>query len=369
MDLTENFKKNDYICHVKGFGTILRESRKERGLTIKEVAQKNSIDTGLLSKIERGERLATRQQLDKFLSYFNLDAAATTVIWLSDKVFHELKDEPYAKEAIMMVNEEMASYQPSSTKISFDDEVLQLLLKVDELKAKWQEKKPLVGIQLEKMREHFDLNYTFESNKIEGNTLTLQETYLVVKEGLTIGGKTMNEHLEAINHSEAIDFIVNLVQKKELFSERVLKEIHYLILKEIDKSNAGRYRTVPVMISGSVHNPPQPYLVEKRMEEVFEFYNENYLSLHPVVLAAEMHERIVTIHPFIDGNGRTSRLVMNLILLMNGYTLAILKGDNRSRIEYYNALENTRLNNDRSIFHKLILNTAIDSLDQHIGLT
>ena len=118
-----------------------------------------------------------------------------------------------------------------------------------------------------------------------------------------------------------------------------------MILKGIDRKNAGKFRSVPVIISGSSHIPPQPFLVPRQMEIVFEFYRDNHLKLHPVIMAAEMHERIVSVHPFVDGNGRTSSLIMNLILLMNGYTLAIIDGKAGSRQEYYNALESVKLNN------------------------
>lgn len=218
------------------------------------------------------------------------------------------------------------------------------------------------------MREYFNLNYTFESNLIEGNTLTLQETHLVVNKGLTISGKSMKEHLEAVNHYEAIDFIIELVKNKEPFTERILKEIHYLILKGIDRANAGVYRKVPVIISGSVHKPPQPYLIDKQMEDVFAFYKANKNKIHPVLLAAEMHQKVVTVHPFIDGNGRTCRLIMNLILLQNGYTIANLKGNNTSRLSYYKTLEDIQVNNSTLEFNRLIINTTIDSLSEHIAL-
>jgi len=193
-----------------------------------------------------------------------------------------------------------------------------------------------------KIQEALAIEYTYESNRIEGNTLTLQETQLVIEKGLTIGGKPLKEHLEAINHNEAIDFIGELVKKESVLDESTLKQIHAIILKSIDRENAGVYRKVPVLISGSTHTPPQPYLLQKLMEDYFQFYEENSKSMHPVILAAEMHERLVTIHPFIDGNGRTSRLVMNLILLQHGYPIANIRGDSESRLKYYNALERSR---------------------------
>ncbi|MGC4059282.1 MAG: Fic family protein [Chitinophagaceae bacterium] len=187
-----------------------------------------------------------------------------------------------------------------------------IILNLSNLKLELDKFRPMDNA---KIQEALDIEYTYESNRIEGNTLTLLETQMVIEKGLTISGKSLNEHLEAINHNEAIDFIKDIVKNESELTESTLKQIHAIVLKSIDKMNAGVYRTVPVMISGSTFLPPQPYLLNKLMEDYFHFYQENKTKLHPVVLAAEMHERLVTIHPFIDGNGRTSRLIMNLILL------------------------------------------------------
>jgi Fic family protein len=184
------------------------------------------------------------------------------------------------------------------------------------------------------IKEALEVEFLYESNRIEGNTLTLRETQLVINEGMTISGKSMREHLEAINHKEAILFIDDLVSQKVDLSEYVLKQIHGIVLYGIDRENAGVYRKLPVAIAGSKHLPPQPYLLQDLMEDYFRFYNQEKDNLHPVVLAAEMHERLVTIHPFIDGNGRTSRLIMNLILLQYAFPLAIIGGDYDSRMAY-----------------------------------
>lgn len=239
-----------------------------------------------------------------------------------------------------------------------------ILQEINVLKAEFDQYRNLDNV---KIQEALAIEYTYESNRIEGNTLTLQETQLVIEKGLTISGKPLKEHLEAINHKEAIDFITDLVKEKEPLNERNLLQIHSIILKSIDKINAGRYRKVPVLISGSTHTPPQPYLVQKLMEDYFLFYEENKSSLHPVVLSAEMHERLVTIHPFIDGNGRTSRLVMNLILLQNGFPIANIKGDTESRMKYYNALENSRIDN-KAAFILLIAELVKESLDRRIKI-
>lgn len=221
----------------------------------------------------------------------------------------------------------------------------------------------------EKVAQAFDIEYTYESNKIEGNTLTLQETALVIEKGLTIGGKSLNEHLEAINHAHAIGFIKELATQNEPITERDLLQIHQLILQGIDNLNAGKYRNVQVLISGAKHIPPQPFLVPKEMESLFIWYNENKDQLHPIELSAEMHERLVTIHPFIDGNGRTSRLLMNLILLQNGFPIAILKGDTESRLKYYGALETSQTENDKQPFLNLIKENVRETMERIINVS
>ncbi len=232
-------------------------------------------------------------------------------------------------------------------------------------------------LQLDGLRKDLDnititealkVEFLYESNRIEGNTLTLRETQLVINEGITISGKSMREHLEAINHKEAILFVEDIVQQRIDFSEYVLKQIHALVLHSIDRENAGQYRRVPVLIAGSKHVPPQPYLLQSLMEDYFIFYNSHKDTLHTVVLAAEMHERLVTIHPFIDGNGRTSRLIMNLILLQKGYPLAIIGGDYESRMAYYNALEKVAVEADKASFVGLVAERVWDGLKRYIKI-
>jgi Fic family protein len=218
------------------------------------------------------------------------------------------------------------------------------------------------------IKEALTTEFLYESNRIEGNTLTLRETQLVINEGVTISGKSMREHLEAINHKEAILFVEDIVSKKLDFSPYLLKQIHALVLYAIDRENAGAYRKVPVLISGSQHIPPQPYLIESLMEDYFHFYEMNKNLLHPVVLSAEMHEKLVSIHPFIDGNGRTSRLVMNLILLQNGFPLAIIGGDYESRMAYYNALESVQTKKNNADFVLFITQKVKENLLRYLNI-
>lgn len=249
------------------------------------------------------------------------------------------------------------------------EEMKQLLSEVDAFKAQLSALRPLPEEALKKIQDALDIEYTYESNRIEGNTLTLQETALVVNEGVTISGKSMREHLEAINHAEAIDYIKDIAKKDIEISERTIKEIHALILHGIDRENAGRYRTVPVMISGSEHMPPQPYLIEKQMEDfIIKFQQMEKEKVHPVLIAAYLHDELVRIHPFIDGNGRTSRLLMNLYLLRNGYTLVTLKGSNEDKISYYKALEKSHIENKPEDFQKLVAEAEITSLKRYLSI-
>ncbi|MBP6068444.1 MAG: Fic family protein [Bacteroides sp.] len=245
--------------------------------------------------------------------------------------------------------------------------IKELLKEVDALKEQLSTLRPLPKEALKKIQDALDIEYTYESNRIEGNTLTLQETALVVNEGVTISGKSMREHLEAINHTEAINYIKDIAKQDIEISERTIKEIHALILHGIDRENAGRYRTVPVMISGSTHMPPQPYLIEKQMEDfMLRFQQMENEKVHPVLVAAYLHDELVRIHPFIDGNGRTSRLLMNLYLLRNGYIIITLKGSNDAKVNYYMALEKSHTEHLPENFQKLVVEAEITALRKYL---
>ena len=244
-----------------------------------------------------------------------------------------------------------------------------LLQECDTLKDRLSKIRPLPAEALKKIEEALAIEYTYESNRIEGNTLTLQETELVVNEGVTISGKSMREHLEAINHAEAIDYIKDFAKSDIEISERTIKEIHSLVLHGIDRENAGKYRTVPVMISGSRHIPPQPYLINKQMEDfMIKFREMEDQKIHPILIAAYLHDELVRIHPFVDGNGRTSRLLMNLYLLRNGYTIVNLKGSDDAKLGYYKALEVSHIDNTPEDFQRLVSEAEYVSLQNYLSI-
>lgn len=230
--------------------------------------------------------------------------------------------------------------------------------------------RPFCESEVEILNNYYDIEYTYHSNKIEGNTLTKNETNLVINKGITIGSKSLNEHLEAINHQEAIHYIRELADKNTDFLNADLLNIHYLILKTIRPKDAGKYRVQDVQITGSHHLPPPHFKIMDLMEDYFRFYQENKNKIHPVELSAEMHERLVTIHPFRDGNGRTARLVMNLILLKNGYPITIIEGENAKRLTYYNTLELTQIGKDpnKIQFKLLIANQVKEMMFNYLNL-
>lgn len=229
---------------------------------------------------------------------------------------------------------------------------------LDNLKQKLDSFRPLPKEILENLHEDLVLRWTYNSNAIEGNTLTLIETKVAL-EGITIGGKTMREHFEAINHREAILFVEELVQKKEQLSEWHIKSIHQLILKNIDDKNAGAYRKSNVIISGAEHIPPDYVHLQEEMEKFIEWYKIQAQKLHPVEKAARIHADFVKIHPFIDGNGRTARLLMNLELMKDGFPPVVLPVE--KRLEYYEALDKAHTKNDYSLFLELAIKLSEDS--------
>ncbi len=198
--------------------------------------------------------------------------------------------------------------------------------------------RPINKTILKKIRDNFQLEMTYNSNAIEGNTLTKKETFWVVNEGLTIKGKPLKEHLEAINHHEALGFLYEMIDKdkKNTISGNLIKQIHSLVVKESDSEIAGVYRNGDVFISGNDHAPPSGFEVQTEMEKLIKWLKKEKNNLHIVELSALLHHKLVAIHPFWDGNGRTSRIIMNILLMNAGYPMAIILKNDRKR--YYRIL-------------------------------
>ena len=344
--------------------TLLKNAREQKNIKTRELAQLIGIDQALISKFENGTRKPTRDQVAKLAQVLEIDYETLMVLWLKERILYEIGDDNLALRAMNMVSEAIENSYISRKSI-ISNNLKRILDEIDTLKASLNNFRELDSFRI---AQALELEYTFESNRIEGNTLTLRETDLVINEGLTISGKSMREHLEAINHVEAVAYIKQLIERNFSFNERELLSVHNLILRGIIPEDAGRYRKVQVMIKGSSHMPPQPFLVPKQMEDYFLWMEENKSKLHPVILAAEMHERLVTIHPFIDGNGRTSRLIMNLILLQNGYVIANIKGDYETRMQYYQSLETAQTSGNKEDFILLIAQIEKECMQRYLDI-
>ena len=237
-----------------------------------------------------------------------------------------------------------------------------LLEMIDQKKKELDTRRPLTEGEVARLTEEFTVEYTYNSNAIEGNTLTLRETDMVLR-GLTIDQKPLKDHMEAVGHKEAFDFVRELVQDNIPMSERVIQQIHYLVLAD-KKDDRGVYRRVPVRIMGAQHEPVQPYLIQPRMEQLMHSYAES--TEHIVTKLARFHIEFEGIHPFIDGNGRTGRLLVNLELMKAGYPPIDIKFTDR--MAYYNSFDAYHVNGDLSAMEKMFASYINERLDQYLAM-
>jgi len=239
-----------------------------------------------------------------------------------------------------------------------------LLEAIDVDKATLDAARPLPPYTLASLREKLTLEWTYHSNAIEGNTLTLRETKVVL-EGITVGGKTLREHFEATNHLDAILYLEAIVAKNESLSESHIRNIRALLLKSIDTSGAGSYRHENVVISGASTTPPDFMHLPAETSAMIGWHDQA-VNLHPVARAAELHTRFVKIHPFVDGNGRTGRLLLNFDLMKAGYPPAVIRTEDR--FAYYDALDEACVSGDYTAITKLVADSVQRSLDVYLVL-
>jgi Fic family protein len=235
--------------------------------------------------------------------------------------------------------------------------------KIDELRDRLKSMRPLNETELARLREEFMIENTYNSNAIEGNTLTLRETALILQEGITIAGKHIRDHLEAIGHRDAFKYVIELADANSPLSERVIKEIHSLVLMN-DAKNKGVYRRVAVAILGATHTPPPPYLVSEQMETLIADYSGLKQSKHAIEAIAEFHLRFEGIHPFIDGNGRTGRLILNLELIKASLLPINIKFTDRH--QYYDCFEDYADKHTHCALTRLISDYEMEELSKHI---
>ena len=233
---------------------------------------------------------------------------------------------------------------------------------IDRKMKELETRRPLTEGEVERLREQFVVEYTYNSNAIEGNTLTLRETDLVLR-GLTIGQKPLKDHMEAVGHKEAFEFVSELVKDKVPMSESIIKQIHYLVLAD-KKDDRGVYRRVPVLIMGVHHEPVQPYLIQPKMEQLLIDFAES--TEHIVTKLARFHIEFEGIHPFIDGNGRTGRLLVNMEFMKVGFPPINIKFTDR--IAYYNAFDEYHIKHNLSAMEKLFAKYVTERLDMYLKM-
>lgn len=237
-----------------------------------------------------------------------------------------------------------------------------LLEMIDRKKAELDSRRPLTEGEAERLTEEFVVEYTYNSNAIEGNTLTLRETDMVLR-GLTIAQKPLKDHIEAIGHKDAFYFVRNLVKDQVPLTESVIKQIHYLVLAD-KKDDRGVYRRIPVRIMGAKHEPVQPYLIQPQMEQLLETYKNS--TEHIIPRLAQFHIEFEGIHPFIDGNGRTGRLLVNLELMKAGYPPIDIKFTDR--IAYYNAFDEYHVKHNLGTMEKLFAGYVNERLENYLKI-
>jgi len=256
---------------------------------------------------------------------------------------------------------------PADAKKPIDGRFKELTLaelyeKIEVKKQELNKRRPFTKGELDQLNEDFMIEYTYNSNAIEGNTLTLRETALVLR-GLTIDKKPLREHLEATQHRDAFYYVCDLVSEKTPLNEKTIKEIHSIILND-RPADRGIYRNIPVRISGSTHIPPNYIKIPELMQDLLLRYNSNRITIKQI---AELHIRFECIHPFIDGNGRTGRLIANLELMKIGYPPVDIKFSDRN--EYYNALNEYDTTNKTDRFERMFATYILERIEEYLTLT
>ena len=239
-----------------------------------------------------------------------------------------------------------------------------LFMKIDALKAELDTKRPLTEGETQRLRDEFMVDFTYNSNAIEGNTLTLNETAMVLLEGMTIDQKSLKEHLEAVGHRDAFLYVEEIAKDTKI-TETVIKHIHSLIL--IDRpDDKGIFRRIPVTIMGAYTEPVQPYLIEPKITELLSENEKRKKKQHPIERIARFHLEFEGIHPFIDGNGRCGRLILNLDLIQNGYPPINVKYEDRQK--YYNAFDEYYRHDDITPMVTLIAGYVTERLKQYLNI-
>ncbi|OXA95733.1 DNA-binding protein [Flavobacterium oncorhynchi] len=330
--------------------SLLKNAREEKELKTREVAQLLGIDQALISKFESGTRKPTKEQISKLANLLEIDYETLMIAWLKEKILYEIGNEEFALKALLLAEQEIQNNNKKLNPETFPS-IKSLLDEIEALKNK------ILSFQhfdLHRISKILELEFISEINKMNRNSLTFQETKAVINEGLMIPGKTMQEHLEAVNLNDAIGYIKDINQKKLPISEKDLLAVHNLIFRGIKVENSGKYKEDPIII--------------KEMNLFFNWYETNKSNMHPLLLATEAHLKIMSICPFENGNIQIANLLMNWILLKSSFVFAVIKGNDEEINNYLATLESAQNKNDKSVFINYILQKEKENLIHAITL-
>ena len=338
--MSENEK---YIKIRQDMIQLLVQERTSQNITQNELAKRAGLQRSNLSRFEKGEQ---NPSLDLLI-----------------KIATALGKEP----DFILKNNEYRIFEeiPETTKMNGGNDSMaidSLLKRIDEYKNVIDTRRPLTADEVKELDDYFRIGTTYSSNALEGNTLTISETKIILEDGITIGGKPIKDYYEATGHAKAYDYMLEFARSKDfIFSEEMICRLHKLFYNNLDAENAGIYRNHQVFITGTEYLPPTPEEVPGLMQELVAKLNEKRDKLHPVVLAAFAHRSLVDIHPFKDGNGRTARLLMNVILVNRGYQIVSIPPVLRH--EYITALQIAQREKNPSDkeFAKLIAECEIEA--------
>ena len=240
------------------------------------------------------------------------------------------------------------------------------LQKIDNLKAKIDSFIPLSENILKQIKAYFKISFTYTSNALEGNTLSLSETKIIIEDGITIGGKPVKDHLEVIGQANAYDLLFDIAQNEKDITEQTILKLHHMLYNNIDEAKSGKYRDCNVLITGSEYELPKHNKVPELMKKFCAEIPVKKENLHPVEFSAWLHERLVSIHPFIDGNGRTARLIMNLALLQAGYNIITIPPVVRN--DYIFGLQEAQLKNNIQPFTNFISEMVLEAQKEYLRI-
>jgi len=328
--------------------SLLKNAREQKGLKTRELAQLAGIDQALISKFESGTRKPTKDQVTKLSQLLEIDYETLMVVWLKEKILYEIGDNEFALKALLLVEQEI---QKNKKEIDFAILSSNKII-LDEIEVLKNQLQSFNHFELRQISKTLELEFIFKSIHSNGNSLTLEETKSVINDGITISGKSMQEHLEAINFQEITTYIKDLSQKKTGLSEKEFLSIHNLIFKGIKFENAGKYKNDP--------------LVSREMNLLFNWYETHKNNLNPIILASEIYLKILDINPFEKGNLQIANIIMNWILLQNNYIYSVAQNDKNRPNEYFSALDEYLIKNDKSVFINYVLKIEKENLKNAI---